>query len=478
MTSAASGSSPRTPADSSAYVEMKFKSVTPPKIKVEKGYIELENGKKYQVTITGADGTTTLGEENNELTKQIVDMLEASQKAQGFTYEDLSKTTISEAGIKTDQITNEYTSITPDQYDEQYQTIMRMAGSLITRVGADVAAVMPSKPPPAASPTENFTAVFTALPTSQPATTASSQKVDMKQPPQRPLTPSPKYQPERQQKTFAKHTIDELCASHKGATRRELLQNYRKKMESKYLFEALNERHEQVIANLSSINAEQPDKDGNITVTIDRKQITGKPQELLEQQKNILLTIQLSIDEWLANESLNKNEDKNVEIQKSIQKIIDRSDDPAKSLLQKLLHNPGARKLEPVLNIAAHLAGDPSKKARLLDDGTLVVVDRKTSIISVNVGKSPKSRDAVEKMLEVVSQQLTEVNLTVTANEPNSRAKENALQQIDQIKTILASLDNSEWGKGVLRHHSHLNEQMALIKNRILYADFFLPKMP
>lgn len=69
-----------------------------------KGTITLQNGRTFAIEVTEGDKTKQVGANNEELLTLVKDILEHVSHQQQFTFTDLSKTSITYEGVKTDQL--------------------------------------------------------------------------------------------------------------------------------------------------------------------------------------------------------------------------------------------------------------------------------------------------------------------------------------------------------------------------------------
>ncbi|WP_063124692.1 RasGEF domain-containing protein [Waddlia chondrophila] len=91
------------------------------------------SGKKYTVQIGGS----TLDRNNKELIKMITDILDQVGQQEEFEYKDLSQTTITDEGVKTDQKEEEPRTYKIETHDESYKKITEIAQKVLSKPPVD-----------------------------------------------------------------------------------------------------------------------------------------------------------------------------------------------------------------------------------------------------------------------------------------------------------------------------------------------------
>lgn len=107
-----------------------------PKIEfdVDKGTIKLENGRTFAVEINEDGIKEKLGPNNRQLLLFVKDILDTVSDQENFTFEDLSNTSITGEGVKTDQGGLKNKTITYEKYSEHYKTISSIAHQVFQSV--------------------------------------------------------------------------------------------------------------------------------------------------------------------------------------------------------------------------------------------------------------------------------------------------------------------------------------------------------
>ncbi|CCB91449.1 unknown protein [Waddlia chondrophila 2032/99] len=91
------------------------------------------SGKKYTVQIGGS----TLDRNNKELIKMITDILDQVGQQEEFEYKDLSQTTITDEGVKTDQKEEVPRTYKIETHDESYKKITEIAQKVLSKPPVD-----------------------------------------------------------------------------------------------------------------------------------------------------------------------------------------------------------------------------------------------------------------------------------------------------------------------------------------------------